>query len=83
MMIKQALAILMAAAAFELTAEVYLLGPGRGRNAADRELSAVLPGVEKILHSERITVNSFASTLEVSAVKKDIEEIAQIGRAHV
>ncbi|MBR7139118.1 MAG: hypothetical protein IKD44_06195 [Lentisphaeria bacterium] len=76
MMIKQALAILMAAAAFELTAEVYLLGPGRGRNAADRELSAVLPGVEKILHSERITVNSFASTLEVSAVKKDIEEIA-------
>ena len=36
----------------------------------------MLPGVEKILHSERITVNSFASTLEVSAVKKDIEEIS-------
>lgn len=63
-----------------LKAEVYLLGPRQGRENAGEKLAALLPGSEKVLHSERITVNSHPALLEVAAVKGDMEEIAALLR---
>lgn len=73
-------ALLVMAAAVNVSAEVYLLGPGRNRGTGVNDLSALLPGMEKVLHTEKITVNSYGTVLEVSAVKKDIEEIALLLR---
>ena len=42
-------------AVIPLGAEVYWLGPGRNSGNADR-LQGILPGVEKVLFSEKITV---------------------------
>lgn len=69
-------AMLLAGALSDLGAEVYLLGPGRGRYGQGDILEGVLPGMEKVLHKEKISVNSHETRLEVSAVRRDIEEIA-------
>ena len=72
---KTVLLFIAAAAVFELAAEVYLLGPGRRSRGQGDLLGSVLPGFEKVLFKEKITVNSFGTTLEVSAVKGKLEEI--------
>ena len=70
------LSIISVSAAFlPLRAEVYWLGPGRAGRNSDR-IAGILPGMEKVLYSEKITVNSYAAQLEISAVRGDIEEIA-------
>ena len=68
--------LILAAAALELGAEVYLLGPGRSKGSAGDFIAGILPGVEKVLFSQKITVNSHAAVLDVSAVSRDFEEIA-------
>ncbi len=73
---KKKIWIIMAAAALmDLAAEVYLLGPGRNTPGKGDLLGGVLPGFEKVLFKEKITVNSFGTALEVSAVKGKLEEI--------
>ena len=67
--------LFLSAALLPLHAEVYWLGPGRGVRSADK-LAGVLPGMEKVLYTGKITVNSYAAQLEVSAVRGDVEEIA-------
>ena len=74
---KQIWVFLAAATVLNLAAEVYLLGPGRNSKGSGDILPGVLPGVEKVLFKEKITVNSFSTTLEVSAVKGKIDEIIQ------
>ncbi|MBR2372992.1 MAG: hypothetical protein IKA87_02045 [Lentisphaeria bacterium] len=57
----------------EAAAEVYLLGPRRAGKAD--KLPGILPGMEKVLYKEKITVNSFPVTLEVSGVTGKMEDI--------
>ena len=58
-----------------LFAEVYWLGPARGKGSQTDRLSAVLPGMDNVLYTTKVNVNSFSGTMKVSAVKGNIEEI--------
>lgn len=58
---------------FEAAAEVYWLGPGRSGKAD--KLPAIMPGMEKVLYKEKITVNSVPVVMEVSAVTEKLENI--------
>ena len=69
----------VAAALLPLQAEVYWLGPGRGGRNSDK-IAGILPGMEKVLYTEKITVNSYAAKMEISAVTGDVEEIASLLR---
>lgn len=75
---KKTLLFFIAAAVLDLAAEVYLLGPGRNGRGQGALPGGVLPGSEKVLFKEKITVNSFDTTLEVSAVKGKLEEILSL-----
>ena len=66
--------LLLGAAALPLGAEVYWLGPGRKAGASDR-IAALLPGMEKVLFTEKITVNGFPCAMEVSAVNAKMDEL--------
>ena len=70
------LAALLAGAFFQLSAEVYWLGPGRRVSKGSDRIAGLLPGLEKVLYSQKITVNNCPVPLEVSAVKGNIEDIA-------
>ena len=67
--------MLLAGMFFPLCAEVYWLGPGRRGGSGSDRLPGILPGMEKVLYTSRISVNSFPATVKVSAVRGDIEEI--------
>ena len=72
--------VLFAAAAlgFALNAEVYWLGPRRGSSGPGSgagNVAALLPGAEKVLFTEKITVNGFPCTMDVSAVKVPMDEL--------
>ena len=59
-----------------LWGEVYWLGPRRGgKSTLEERLEGLLPGVSQTLYTRQINVNNFKSTLKVSAVKGDLEEI--------
>ena len=58
-----------------LFAEVYWLGPARGKGSQTDRLSGVLPGMDDVLYTTKVNVNSFSGTMKVSAVKGNIEEI--------
>ena len=62
-------------ALFTLPAEVYWLGPARGKGGQTDRLSGVLPGMDNVLYTTKVNVNSFSGTMKVSAVKGNIEEI--------
>lgn len=76
-MIRKILILLLISAVLEVTAEVYLPGPGRRSGKTDK-LPAILPGVEKVLFRENITVNSFPVVMEISAVKEKMENVAEL-----
>ena len=75
---KLLLAFAAAALGFALNAEVYWLGPRRGSSGPGGgagNVAALLPGAEKVLFTEKITVNGFPGTMEVSAVKVPMDEL--------
>ena len=59
-----------------LRGEVYWLGPRKsGKSTLEERLESVLPGMSQTLYTRQINVNNFKSTMKVSAVKGDLEEI--------
>ena len=67
---------LLLVAASSLWSEVYWLGPGRrSRGGGADNIAGVLPGMENVLYTSKVNVNSFLSTMKVSAVRGDIEDI--------
>jgi hypothetical protein len=72
---KRLLTMLFLGAVWALPAEVYWLGPAREKGGQSDRLSAVLPGMEKVLYTTKVNVNSFSGTMKVSAVTGNIEEI--------
>lgn len=75
MMKKLLLTTVVLATVFPVSAEVYWPGPRRIRGASAGVVEGVLPGVEKILYSNKITVNDRPARLDVSAVKGRITDI--------
>ncbi|MBE6384957.1 MAG: hypothetical protein E7048_04730 [Lentisphaerae bacterium] len=69
------LTILLTGTVFSLCAEVYWLGPGRRSGSSSDRIAALLPGIEKVLYTTSVSVNSFPTAVKVSAVRGDIEEI--------
>ena len=77
---KLLLVIFAAALGFALDAEVYWLGPRRGSSGSGPgggsvNVAALLPGLEKVLFTEKVTVNGFPCTMEVSAVTVRMDEL--------
>ena len=80
---KLLLAFAAAALGFALNAEVYWLGPRRGssgRGGGSGNVAALLPGAEKVLFTEKITVNGFPCTMEVSAVTARLDDLLPLLR---
>ena len=72
-----------AAAGLTLNAEVYWLGPRRGSagpGGGAGGVAALLPGAEKVLFTEKITVNGFPCTMEVSAVTGRMDDLLPLLR---
>ena len=75
------LTALLAGAIFQLSAEVYWLGPGRKVSRGSDKIAGVLPGMEKVLYARKITVNNCPVPLEVSAVRGNFEDMITALRA--
>ena len=72
------LVLLAAVSGLTLNAEVYWLGPRRGSSGPGGgagSVAALLPGAEKELFTEKITVNGFPCIMKVSAVKVPMDEL--------
>lgn len=73
---KTLLTLLLLASALPLLSEVYWLGPGRRSSVGNTEkLAGILRGMDNVLYTSKVNVNSFLSTMKVSAVQGDIEDI--------
>ncbi|MBQ7695964.1 MAG: hypothetical protein IJT50_12680 [Lentisphaeria bacterium] len=70
--------IFAAALGLALNAEVYWLGPrrgGPGSGSGAGTVAALLPGAEKVLFTEKVSVNGFPCTMEISAVTVRMDEL--------